>query len=212
MPPPLLFFFNLVLHCCSCHFVCTQFHNNNIVIHDNTLLFQGAFLAPDSHSWNRPNSRGSFCDYSSILAALERWNVASFPSHTSRMTSAPTPLFPERPGGPAWNATHTPHATPALTYLNSQHPHSVSPSCSVLTSVSGALLIQLRMSALPSAARGSGCESLSQLQRISYVTLLSVYIQPYRSSCSRSLRGQKRQLCSCWAFSALLCSHYRSFR
>lgn len=62
----------------------------------------------------------------------------------------------------------------------------LSPSCSVLTSVSGASLIHLRMSALPSAGRGSGCESLRQLQRISYVTRLSVYIQPYLPSCSRS--------------------------
>lgn len=168
----------------------------------------------------------SVCDYSSLLAALGRWTwlpstlnhtQTRARSHTSRMTSAlrrPTPLFPERPG-PAGNVKQTPHAAPALTYLNSQHPHSVSPSCSVLTSVSGASLIRLRMSALASAARGSGCESLSQLQRISYVTLLSVYIQPYLSSCSRSLCGQKRQLCCCRAFFfffPLLYSHYRSFR
>lgn len=123
------------------------------------------------------------------------------------MTSAlRRPSFPSAQDRPAWNVKQTPHATPALTHLNSQHPYSVSPSCSVLTSVSGASLIQLRMSTLASAARGSGCESLSQLQRISYVTLLSVYIQSYLSSCSRSLCGQKRQLCCCWAFFSPLCS------
>lgn len=145
--------------------------------------------------------------------------MASFhsESHTDTRTLTHQPYDVSAPAPDALvsrarNVKQTPHATPARTYLNSQHPHSVSPSCSVLTSVSGASLIQLRMSALASAARGSGCESLSQLQRISYVTRSSVYIQPYLSSCSRSLCGQKRQLCCCWAFFSLFYSHYRSFR
>lgn len=60
--------------------------------------------------------------------------------------------------------------------------------------------MHLRMSALPSAAEGSGSESLSQLQRISDVTLLPVYIQSQLlSSCSHCLCGQIEQL-RCWVF------------
>lgn len=65
--------------------------------------------------------------------------------------------------------------------------------------------MHLRMSALPSAAEGRGSESLSQLQRFSYVTLLSVYIQPQLlSSCSHSFCGQRRQLHQFLFFFALL--------
>lgn len=117
------------------------------------------------------------------------------------------------PGPPGSARTNPPRAaspSPARlpTYFNSQHPHPVSPSTSVLTSVSGASLMHLRTSALPGAAKGSGSESLSQLQRISYVTLLSVYIQPHLlTSCSHSLCGQRRQL-RCWVFFFSLYSHY----
>lgn len=64
--------------------------------------------------------------------------------------------------------------------------------------------MHLRMSALPSAAEGCGSESLSQLQRFSYVTLLSVYIQPQLlSSCSHSFCGQRRQLHQFFFFAVL---------
>lgn len=51
------------------------------------------------------------------------------------------------------------------------------------------------ISVLPNATKGSRSESGSQLQSVSYVTLLPVCIQPYRlSSRSRSLCGQRGEL------------------
>lgn len=99
-------------------------------------------------------------------------------SHAGCVTSAPRragPILPRASLGTR-NKPRTPDTL----------ANPLSPSCSVLTSVSGASLIHLRMSALPSTGRGSGCESLRQLQRISYVTRLSVYIQTYLPSCSHS--------------------------
>lgn len=61
------------------------------------------------------------------------------------------------------------------------------------------------ISVLPNATKGSWSESVSQLQSVSYVILLSVCIQPYRlSSRSHSLCGQRGELAAFFTLLSLL--------